>query len=375
MATIAGAITTEEGEEVDDVSIFLTNTGAIPDTMMYGAYYGFYDVPTGYDYTVEPVRDDHAGTGVSTWDIVLITRHILGIDPLPTPYQIIAADANGSGSITTLDVVYIRQVVLGLANSFPGVHTWRFVDAAHIFIDPTNPFTGPIPEVVNLDNLAADVMDVNFIGVKVGDIDHSGLVNLPVTLENRQLEMAQSMLKIEDKKLGKGDRTQIVLEWDEKDLVVAAQWSLQIDPTKLEVLEFTESALPDFNSEQVAGNVAEGLYSLGWYHSKAQEVNGKSAWTIEVRALEDVVLSEAIQLADQPTKAEVYLEGGSPKVPVLSFTNATNASVLFGNNPNPFQFQTTIELEIAGETKNWTLEIYNTQGQLVYQERQWLEAG
>ena len=375
MATIAGAITTEEGDEVDDVSVFLSNTGAIPDTMMYGAFYGFYGVPTGYDYTVEPVRDDNAGDGVSTWDIVLITRHILGIDPLPTPYQIIAADANGSGSVTTLDVVYIRQVVLGLANSFPGVHTWRFVDAAHNFIDPTNPFTGPIPEVVNLDNLSGDAMDVNFIGVKVGDIDHSGMVNLPVTLENRQQEMERSILELEDRRLRAGERMLISLEWLEKEPAVAAQWSLQIDPNKLEVLDFSQSGLPGFTKEQVAGNQEDGLYSLGWYHTVAQEVQGKEAWAIEVRALEEVQLSEAIQLADEPTKAEVYLEGGSPKVPVLSFTNASTASVLFGNNPNPFQFQTTIELKIAGETKNWTLEIYNTQGQLVYQERQWLDAG
>ena len=49
--------------------------------------------------------------------------------------------------------------------------------------------------------------------------------------------------------------------------------------------------------------------------------------------------------------------------------------VLYGYKPNPFQSETTIELEIAEQTKKWTLAVYNTQGQLIYEERKNLEPG
>jgi hypothetical protein len=38
-------------------------------------------------------------------DLVLISKHILGLEPLNSPYKMIAADANKSNSITTFDIV------------------------------------------------------------------------------------------------------------------------------------------------------------------------------------------------------------------------------------------------------------------------------
>lgn len=67
--------------------------------------------------------------GVTTWDLILITRHILNIQLFHSPYQYIAADVNNSGTVTTLDQIRIRRLILGLISEFGNVDSWRFVPA------------------------------------------------------------------------------------------------------------------------------------------------------------------------------------------------------------------------------------------------------
>ena len=50
--------------------------------------------------------------GVTTYDRILITQHILGVKSLGSPYQILAADVNRSRSVTTLDLIQLRKIAL-----------------------------------------------------------------------------------------------------------------------------------------------------------------------------------------------------------------------------------------------------------------------
>jgi hypothetical protein len=87
-------------------------------------------VPFLGDYTVTPTKDNDPLNGVSTFDLVLINKHILGLEPLNTPYKMIAADANNSRSITTFDIVELRKLILGIYTELPNNTSWRFVDKA-----------------------------------------------------------------------------------------------------------------------------------------------------------------------------------------------------------------------------------------------------
>lgn len=68
-----------------------------------------------------------AGYDVSVLDILFIRKHILGIEELPKPYYWIAADVNNNGTITTLDLILIQRVILGINNDFVNIPPWRFV--------------------------------------------------------------------------------------------------------------------------------------------------------------------------------------------------------------------------------------------------------
>ena len=48
--------------------------------------FSFAGLKQGYDYTVTPQLDKHYLNGTSTFDIILITKHILGVQPLNSAY-------------------------------------------------------------------------------------------------------------------------------------------------------------------------------------------------------------------------------------------------------------------------------------------------
>jgi len=113
------------------------------------------DLPIENNYAVTPERNDNPLNGVSTFDLVKISQHILDVETLATPYKIIAADVNNSGNVST---------------------SWRFVDAGFAFPNPLDPFETSFPEVYTINDLSEDML-ANFVGVKVGDVNCSATAN------------------------------------------------------------------------------------------------------------------------------------------------------------------------------------------------------
>ncbi len=66
-----------------------------------------------------------ANEGVSAFDLIQINKHILGLEALKSPYGLLAADVNNTGSITTLDQVAIHKVILGIELNYPFVPRFR----------------------------------------------------------------------------------------------------------------------------------------------------------------------------------------------------------------------------------------------------------
>ena len=77
-------------------------------------------IPEMSNPTITITTDAPANTGgLSALDIVKIRKHILGFEPLTTPWQLIAADVTGEGNSSSLDIVRLRKVVLGFEDEFP----------------------------------------------------------------------------------------------------------------------------------------------------------------------------------------------------------------------------------------------------------------
>lgn len=112
--------------------------------------------------------------GVTTFDMIKIRQHILGIESLDSPYKMIAADINNSQTITTADIVALRRLILGLTNDFTNNTSWRFIDADYSFPNPSNPWLEALPESIeyNSGNSSSD-LNLDFIAIKIGDVNNS----------------------------------------------------------------------------------------------------------------------------------------------------------------------------------------------------------
>jgi hypothetical protein len=80
-----------------------------------------------YDFSVTPSKNDDPLNGITEEDLTQIANHILGTEPFDSPYKIIAADANQDGHVTTLDIRYLRKLILGYIDELPNGKSWRFV--------------------------------------------------------------------------------------------------------------------------------------------------------------------------------------------------------------------------------------------------------
>ncbi|MCC7507718.1 MAG: hypothetical protein IT259_20585, partial [Saprospiraceae bacterium] len=217
-ATVAGFLETEPlagSDGVEDAQIDLQGTHpALPPVGMFDlsnnqGYYAFGNaLPLGSDYTVTPVKDDNPMNGVSTFDLVLISKHILGTEPLTSPYRIIAADANKSNSVTTFDILELRKLILGIYTELPNNTSWRFLDEGFAFSDPSNPFYNvPFAENISVGDIQSSQVDDNFVGVKIGDVNGSVIANATQVAEDRTA--GTLLLDVEDRDVKAGETFEV----------------------------------------------------------------------------------------------------------------------------------------------------------------------
>ncbi len=178
---LAGGVFTEENDMIAGAHITLSGNNGMASgftTDMSGQFL-FENIPNS-NYLITAAKNTDPLNGVTTFDVVLISKHILGIQQLDSPYKMIAADINNSQSITTFDLVLARQMILGINSTFPNNTSWRFIDASYVFPDPTNPFSSgaTFPEFITVNSLGQDDELYNFIGIKTGDVNNSAVPNL-----------------------------------------------------------------------------------------------------------------------------------------------------------------------------------------------------
>lgn len=379
---IAGGIQTERGEYVDNVMIrdnfnsMETSTGDL-------GFFELLNVPYGGDYTISAHRDDALLNGVSTFDLVLVSKHILGIQRLDSPYKQIAADVNKSGEISTLDMIGLRKMILGLENRFPNGNTsWRFVDARYVFPDPDDAFAAPFPEIININNFTRDEMEADFVAIKVGDVDHSAVANSLLGAEGRGAA-GELALHLPARSARAGELITLPFTAARMDKISAYQFSLGFATESLELVSLQTSGLPgmsegNFNL-QAAG---EGRISTSWNwpSAEAEDARGNTLlFSLVFRARKDIAqLDPLFYIGNDPTPAEAYDADGRPLSVRLHFEEQAGAVQgtleLYQNHPNPFHAETLIgfRLPVSGAAR---LSIFDLSGKMLYRREGYFESG
>jgi hypothetical protein len=174
LGIIDGYVLTETGEPMADVEVFAAADGQEIRIMTEDdGYYRFDGLAEGADYTIRPYFNDDPINGLSTFDISLVSSYLTqNQEETLSPYQLIAADANNSRAITILDLIEIREILLGIDDGFDNNTSWRFVPADYAFPDPTNPWEEQLPELATVPGLSG-TRSVDFVAIKVGDVNNS----------------------------------------------------------------------------------------------------------------------------------------------------------------------------------------------------------
>lgn len=116
-----------------------------------------------YTLQAEDSYDDYTNS-ISTIDLILLQKEILGIDPFHNNLNFLAADIDRSGNIDILDLINLRKLILGINERFPGNSSYTFMPA--ILVSTYKP--GTLPPFSIAVQRGQSVYD--FVGIKTGDI-------------------------------------------------------------------------------------------------------------------------------------------------------------------------------------------------------------
>jgi hypothetical protein len=338
--TITGNVSTETSENVLDVQVEVAGSSMLPISTNQAGTYTFPSMPVGGNYVINPGKDNDYKNGVSTLDLVEIQKHLLGIKDLPSPYKMIAADANNSESITAIDLIELRKLILGIYNELPNNASWRFVDKEYSFPDPYNPWMQEWPENHTIAPLSLGLNHANFFGIKIGDVNNTVKANAS-TIVPRGSEQVFDLV-INDRNVVSGETFEMPVYAGTIKAIEGMQFSFDLGQA-FELVD-VKAGLMDVNEDNF-GWLQNRTLTSSWNNAEGLDVNSSDPlFTLVLKAGSAARLSEAITLISNPTQAEAYSTASEVMDLGLNFrgTEESYEFELLQNEPNPFAGTTQI---------------------------------
>lgn len=324
----------------------------------------------GVGYTFKASKTDEQYLGVTTFDIAFISRHILGLEPIKSPYALLAADVNEDGEIDANDMLIIRNFILKKIPELPR-RAWRFTDSSYTIQNRTNPFQEDIPEVISINRLQPNTWRA-FKAIKKGDVTSINSATASfATLQERQ----STILKIstDDMPVEKGK--EYTIPFSVKDFkALSYQFTLGFTEGVADIQHIEMGNLPQLSD----GNFAlfKNALTTSW-NGSASNTDDVTLFKLHFKALKTGQLSDFLTLNSALTATEAI---GTDKklMPIeLSFNNKKFSKTdfsLYQNHPNPFDRETTISFNLPTETAA-QLTVYALDGRILYTQKQSFSAG
>ncbi len=379
IANISGQVFRETGDGLKEVLVECTDQN--PVTTGPDGLYEFLELQTGLDYLVSPSRNTNPVEGVTAIDLALIQRHILTLQFLDSPYKIIAADVDSSNSVGAIDLANIQRLILGRTDVFPNnMPSWRFTDANYQFSDPNNPFADAIPKDRLVVDLRTDVTDVDFVGMKLGDVNGSAL--------GRQIPTPLDLLLVET--IDGNERT-VEFRVKEAQALAAYQFDINFDPGQMQLLEITPGNLPGINDNSFAFHqIAEGIIPTLWYDPSGNPAGytleeGQVLFSLKFKGAATLPDLQERVWADAKTMPAIAYTGtgGEMQINTVYLQNTetpieqeiiTGQVYLEALRPNPFSDQTQMRFYIP-EAAVVDIQVRDALGRTVKSIQRQFDAG
>lgn len=338
--SLSGRILTELGGPMQGVEVSVTGENTVT---LFTDDQGNFDVSglaTGGDYTLIPYLNTGHMDGVSTFDILTISRHILGIAHFTNPYQFIAADANRSQEITVIDLIVLRRLILGLDDDFENNTSWRFIDNSYSFPEATNPWAEVFPEVANFNNLIGSV-SVDFMGIKVGDLNGDSALSGSASPRS-----GAASLVVNESQLSAMETTAIEVFANQELMGLQATLDIREGVELVDVLDGQAGADVHFGYRLLE----RGMLTFS-FEAAGEVINTEEPlFTLLLKSDTDQRLSDAIVLSDRFIRSEAYTPGGDLRG--LNWLenetiDAAGKDYLYPNYPNPVAVDTRITFDVS----------------------------
>ena len=367
VGTVSGTVSSIMGEPVSNANLRLEGSYFEDEQTDEWGDYAFPVMELGGNYKVVPSKDGDYLNGVSTLDIILIQKHILALKEFDTPYKHIAGDINKSETVSSLDIIILRKLILGIYDEFPNNESWRMIDKEYQFPDPTNPFSSGFPESHDINEMTSS-MYVEFVGVKIGDVNGS-VLNEFTNVSSELRSNSKLNVAYREKHFQKGEEFEITFRPQFKTGFDGAQFAIQFDPNILDVQDIMlkDDSLCDLENLNL-NNVDEGLIMVSYNTLvRLEENTDHSFFSVRVKAKSNNSISRAIEMDDTAIKSESYFYDMVGEISLMPTDEENGGVILYQNKPNPWNYNTTIQYFVP-EDMPVTLNIYTINGQVIRTE-------
>ena len=353
---VSGNIKNPKGLNIPLVTLVLSDNNAsnVSVTDRNGNYY-FSNLPqSNYTLTPNKLIESNVRNGVSTIDVGLIQAHILGKRILENPYQLMAADVNGSNSITNYDIILIRRFILGSETNFGG-KLYSFVDKKHVFTNPLNPF--PFPQSININNTQNQVVG-DFIGVKLGDVnfDNTPQNFVPKASRDRKIEFVYEIITPTVSK--RSNEVIYRIKSAKQQELLGMQFTLNWDSKLAELVAIEHNPLGIFLANETGDNGSLGLsWNAGSGTPKMLQEN-EVVFEIRVK-LNARYMSVPLNINDDLLEREAFDADFKVKELSLKLENVSNTvistDIKLNVFPNPAQGNFTLNFNSNMAEKGYIL--------------------
>jgi hypothetical protein len=327
-------------------------------------------LPFGADYQVTVRGDNNFDPlfGVSTLDLVALSKHILNIEPLTTAYQALAADANRSNSITTFDIVELRKLILGVYDTLPMNPAWRLIKPIATpsnilaFQSVQDTFLRTFSNVT--DDLTISGLDI--VAVKIGDLNFSATPLQAGDVDDRG---AALYLRGQHLSLRQGETVDLPVGPEHRTMLQGWQLGLRFDPTQVEVLDVT--GLPEGHVNMAS----DGRLQLLDYHATPKQYDAETPFFyVKIRALRDLDSDWSAVLSVDTERIEAEAYTASERHALRPSAAAPARSSCSSPRPNPTAEATRFDLSLAtaGQLR---MTVFDAAGRACYEASSALEAG
>jgi hypothetical protein len=338
--------------------------------------FDFGDMPTCRKYHLTAHKEDTWQNGVSIADIILLNKHLLGSQPLSSPYLRLAADVNGSSAITIADMIQMRHLLLGRIDAFDANVPWLFFNRDYVFQNPNVPGT-ELGDAMKLKIPSLeDDTHIRVLGVKIGDLNGSAALGL-YTAEPR---LANPLVfQFTNKEFLPGQS--FILPFTSPNIHEFAGFQMSISyPTdRVTFKGIVEEGLALVDGVHYLHFPEKGLINivLDWNSPLAA---GTLPFSLAFEAKRKVQTRDVLRLTSQILQKEAVTLGYDLADINLRILNDVEVQVglepfqVFGNQPNPFNRETVISFELP-EAGDVEVVVYDLNGRQLLRRSQYFYRG